>query len=85
MLNQAELNFYGFNRNNIIHRENRGRISVSIRYDGENRCYVVTRQTPRTLWRDRYKDLSEAKRRYLEFLYHTNEWLENKARTRKWG
>lgn len=76
MLNQAELNFYGFNPNNIIKQEKRGHIHVSLCYDGNNRLFVVTRKTPRTMWQDRYKDLEQAKRRYNEYLYCTNSQLE---------
>lgn len=75
MLNQAELNFYGFNHNNIVARAQRGRIKVSLCYDPNNRLFVVTRKTPRTMWRDRYTDLKKAKSRYLDFLYRTNEQL----------
>lgn len=78
MLNQAELNFYGFNPNNIIARKNKGRINVVLRYDANNKLYVVTRRTPRTLWQDRYNDLTKAKERYYEFLYLTNKQLNNK-------
>ena len=78
MLNQAELNFYGLNLNNIIAKENRGCIGVKLRYDANNKLYVVTRRTPRTLWEDRYTELNVAKKRYYEFLYSTNEQLNNK-------
>ena len=75
MLNQAELNFYGFNPDNIITRSQRGHIKVTLCYDSNNRCFVVTRKTPRTMWQDRYTDLKKAKSRYLDFLYRTNEQL----------
>jgi hypothetical protein len=77
VLSQAELNFYGFNLNNIIARENRGRIKVILRYDANNKLYVVTRRTPKTLWEDRYIDITAAKNRYYEFLYTTNKQLNN--------
>jgi hypothetical protein len=76
MLNQAELNFYGFNPNNIIARTQRGHIKVTLFYDADNKFFVITRRTPRTLWRERYTDLNEAKSRYLDFIYRTNEQLE---------
>lgn len=76
-LSQAELNFYGFNPNNIIQRENRGKISVSLCYDPNHRLFVVTRKTPKTTWQDRYTDLKKAKERYAAFLYSTNKQLEN--------
>jgi hypothetical protein len=78
MLNQSELNFYGFNPNNIITRANKGHIKVTLRYDANNNLYVVTRRTPRTLWQDRYTELKAAKKRYYDFLYLTNEQLNNK-------
>lgn len=77
MLNQAEINFYGFNLNNIIARENRGRIKVILHYDANNKLYVVTRRTPKTLLEDRYIDITAAKNRYYEFLYTTNKQLNN--------
>lgn len=77
MLNQAELNFYGFNLNNIIARESRGRVEVKLHYDGNNKLYIVTRRTPRTLWEDRYTELKTAKKRYYEFLCSTNKQLNN--------
>lgn len=80
MLNQTELNFYGFNPNNIIQRENRGKISVSLCYDANNYLFVVTRRTPKTCWQDRYTSLERAKERYNEFLYSTNTELERKVR-----
>ena len=80
MLNQSELNFYGFNPRNIIKRENRGKIAVSLCYDAHSRLFVVTRKTPRTMWQDRYTDLEKAKQRYIDFLYSTNEQLENAIR-----
>ena len=80
MLNQCELNFYGWNRKNIIKRENRGHISCEIRYDKNIRLFVVTRRTPKTLWQDRYKDYNNAYSRYLEFLYSTGEQLENELK-----
>ena len=78
MLNQAELNFYGFNLNNIIAKKSRGRIEVKLCYDAKSKLYVVTRRTPRTLWEDRYTELNAAKKRYYDFLYSTNEQLNNK-------
>lgn len=83
MLNQSELNFYGFNPKNIIKRENRGKIAVSLCYDAHNRLFVVTRKTPRTMWQDRYADLEKAKQRYIDFLYSTNEQLENATKGRR--
>lgn len=80
MLNQGEINFYGFNPNNIIQRANRGHISASLCYDSNHRLFVVTRKTPRTMWQDRYNDLSKAKKRYNEYLYLTNKQLENKVK-----
>lgn len=80
MLNQAELNFYGFNPNNIISRAQRGHIKVTLCYDANNRLFVVTRKTPRTMWQDRYKDLKKAKSRYLDFLYCTNKQLIEKIK-----
>lgn len=85
MLNQAEINFYGFNLNNIIAKESRGRTEVKLRYDAKHKLYVVTRRTPRTLWEDRYTELNAAKKRYYDFLYSTNEQLNNKLlRAKKW-
>lgn len=81
MLNQAELNFYGFNPNNIIQRANRGKIAVTLCYDGNHRLFVVTRKTPKTMWQDRYDDFNEAKRRYYEYLYKTNAQLEELTKT----
>lgn len=75
MLNQAELNFYGFNPNNIMARAQRGHIKVTLCYDPNNKYFVVTRKTPRTMWQDRYADLSKAKSRYLDYLYRTNKQL----------
>lgn len=83
MLTQAELNFCGHNPNNIIQRGRRGKISVVLRYDSQNKIFVVTRRTPKTLWQDRYTGLLEAKERYTLFLYSTNEELENAVK--KWG
>ena len=83
MLTQAELNFYGYNPNNIIQRARRGHITVILKYDSENRFFVVTRKTPKTIWIDRYSGLLEAKERFLMFLYSTNEQLENAVK--KWG
>lgn len=80
MLNQAELNFYGFNPDNIIARAQRGHIKATLCYDANNKIFVVTRKTPRKMWQDRYTDLEKAKSRYLEFLYRTNSQLEEKAR-----
>ena len=85
MLNQAELNFYGFNPNNIIQRENRGRISVSLCYDGSHKLFVVTRRTPKTNRQDRYTSLERAKERYNEFLYSTNAELERKVKEKSNG
>ena len=79
MLTQAELNFYGFNPDNIIKRANRGHIAVTLCYDS-NRCFVVTRKTPRTMWQDRYDDLDKARRRFLDYLYKTNKQLEEMIR-----
>lgn len=76
MLNQAELSCYGFNPHNIIQRENRGYIKVSLHYDAKNKLYVVTRKTTKTIWQDRYKDLEKAKTRYNEYLYSSNAQLE---------
>lgn len=76
MLNQSELNFYGFNPNNVIARANRGHIKATLCYDASNRLFVVTRKTPRTMWQDRYTDLPTAKKRYYEYLYRTNASLE---------
>jgi hypothetical protein len=76
MLTQGEYNFYGFNPNNIIKRANRGRVSVVLRYDANNRYFVVTRRTPRTFWEDRYKTLDDARKRYFNFLYRTSAKLE---------
>lgn len=75
MLNQSELNFYGFNPNNIIARANRGHIKVTLCYDANNELFVATRKTPRTMWQDRYADLSAAKKRYYDYLYRTNAQL----------
>ena len=85
MLNQAELNFYGFNPNNVIQRENRGRISVSLCYDGNHKLFVVTRKTPKTTWQDRYPELERAKDRYNEFLCSTNAELERKVKEKSNG
>lgn len=76
MLNQAEMNFYGFNPSNIIMRQSRGKISVSLRYDPNSRLFVVTRRTPATICQDRYSSLPAAKERFNEFLYYTNKQLE---------
>ena len=76
MLNQAELNFTALTPNNIIQRATRGKITVTLCYDPNNRFFVVTRKTPRTMWQDRYNDLAEAKRRYNEFLCNTSKQLE---------
>lgn len=81
MLNQAELNFYGYNPNNIIKRATRGRINVILRYDAKNNSYVVTRRTKCTLWEDRYKKYNNADNRFYEFLYMTHEQLTNKIIT----
>ena len=86
MLNQTELNFYGFNPNNIIQRENRGKIAVSLCYDANQAkgyCFVVTRKTPKTCWQDRYSDLEKAKERFYEFLFSSNKKLEEKVRNGK--
>ena len=83
MLTQAEINFYGYNQNNIILRAKRGKITVVLRYDTENRLFVVTRRTPKTLWQDRYNGLLEARERFYLFLYSTNTDLENAVK--KWG
>ena len=82
MLNQAELNFYGFNPKNIMRRENRGKIAVSLCYDPNNKQFVVTRKTPKTTWQDRYSDLNQAKRRFDEYLYNTNDALETMIRNK---
>ena len=79
MLNQAELNFYGYNNKNIIQRARRGKITAVIRWDNENKFFIVTRATPRTKWEDRYKSIEDAKRRFYEFLYMTSAQLENKV------
>lgn len=78
MLTQGELNFYGFNPNNIIRRENRGRVSVVLKYDAANKFFVVTRRTSNTFLEDRYRNLEDAKKRYSEFLYFSNKKLEEK-------
>ncbi len=75
-MDQAELNFYGYNPNNIIARQRRGKIAVCIKYDGENRFFVVTRTTPKTKWVDRYKTVEEARRRFWEYMSKTNKQLE---------
>lgn len=80
MLNQSELNFYGFNPNNIIARANRGHIKVTLCYDANNKLFVVTRKTPRTIWQDRYIDLTAAKKRYLDYIYRTSAQLEQMAK-----
>lgn len=76
MLSQAELNFYGFNKNNILARAEKGHIKVKLFFDPDYKLYVVERKTPRTLWRDRFSDIEKAKKRYLLFLYCTNAQLE---------
>lgn len=76
MLTQGEMNFYGFNPNNIICRENRGRVSVVLKYDAANKFFVVTRRTLNAFWEDRYRNLENAKKRYLEFLHFSNKKLE---------
>lgn len=81
-LSQAEMNFYGYNPNNIICRKSRGKISVVLRYDAKNKLYVVTRRTPKTIWQDRYTGLLEAKERYKVFLYYTNKQLEEAVKKR---
>lgn len=84
-MTQAELNFYGYNDKNIFFRERRGKISVQIYYNGNNRNFVVERKTPKTIWTDRYSDregaqnaYNKAYRRALEFLYKSNKELEEK-------
>lgn len=83
MLNQAEINFYGFNQNNIIMRQSRGRVNVVICYDSKTRLYVVTRRTPAKIWQDRYSSFLEAKERFKVFLYYTSKQI-NEAYV-KWG
>lgn len=78
MLNQAELNFYGYNNKNIIQRARRGKITAIIKWDNENKFFIVTRTTPRTKWENRYKTIEDAKRCFYEFLYMTSAQLENK-------
>ena len=56
----------------------RGKITVNMFYDENNKFYVVTRTTPKTLWQDRYKDFASAIRRYNVFLNSTNEQLNNR-------
>ena len=69
MLNQAELNFYGYNTKNILFRENRGKISVEMFYDAQYRKYVVTRRTPKTYKRERFDDCETAKSYAIKILY----------------
>ncbi len=74
--NQRELNFYGFNPNNIIQRDRKGWVTCTMKYDGENKLYVVRRETKRSVWEDRYKEYDKALKRYYDFLSKTNKELE---------
>ena len=80
MLNQSELNFYGYNTKNIIKRENRGKITVVLRYDSGYNNYIIERKTPKTSITERTKDINEAKELYNAFLYKTWERLTNSIR-----
>ena len=80
MLNQAELNFYGYNPQNIIQRSARGRVSCVCRYDGESKQYIVTRRTPRTVWNERTQDRQTAINIFYNFLYHTKDELYDLVR-----
>lgn len=52
MLNQAELNFYGLNLNNIIAKENRGCIGVKLRYDANKQTVCCNpKNAPNTMGR----------------------------------
>ena len=75
MLNQSELNFYGFNPKNIIRRAARGRVYVVARYDAENKFFVITRRTPRTTLEDRTRSFEEALSLFYKFLYKTKKQL----------
>ena len=80
MLNQAELNFYGHNKNHIIRRGNRGRVSCVCTYDTERKQYTITRKTPRTTWTERTADEHKAKNIFYNLLYGTMAELENRVR-----
>jgi hypothetical protein len=69
MLSQGELNFYGYNPNNIISRMKHGKITVIIKYDSINKCYVIRRETPKTIIIERTTDKQKAVKLSIQFLY----------------
>lgn len=85
MMNQAELNFYGYNPQNIIQRGTRGRVSCVCRYDGLTKQYIITRKTPRTTWTERTADRQKAINIYFDFIYEPIENLENLVRLGRLG
>ncbi len=82
MLEQYEIDFYGYNPYNVIRRAQRGKISVVLRYHSFANRFSVTRRTKNTFWRDYFSfdELEKAKELFYIYLYSTNEQLENKLR-----
>lgn len=83
MLNQAEINFYIGNKQNILKRDTRGKIHCIMKYDTKNKLYIIERKTPRTTWTERTDNYDKAYNIYYNFLYNSMETLENRIRCGK--
>ena len=83
MLNQAEINFYIGNKQNILKRDTHGKIHCIMKYDTKNKLYIIERKTPRTTWTERTDNYDKAYNIYYNFLYNSMETLESRIRCGK--